>query len=303
MTPRRLVRLVGGLALAILLTGCPRPPPIDRFTVGRPLAIDDERATSVLEDHRTRAGVGSALRGSARVALEGPDFKLNRPQRIAIARPGRLRFEILGLFDVMAALLVTDGREFGFYEASTGEITRGRVTRALLFELAGLDLEPTEVVELLLAAPLPSNTLARAGVWLEPDEGITVAYAPPGLDAERDCRRGEADPEAGASPSESPCVGSPEDLARGGEIFRFDAEGLLREMRSMSPGYVTRYRASFERYEELPDHQRSRRFPMRVTVDSPALESVARFDWKRVLLEEELPGGIFTIPDLPGTGG
>ncbi len=247
--------------------------------------------------------MGSALRGSARVALEGPDFKLNRPQRIAIARPGRLRFEILGLFDVMAALLVTDGREFGFYEASTGEITRGRVTRALLFELAGLDLEPTEVVELLLAAPLPSNTLARAGVWLEPDEGITVAYAPPGQDADPGCRRAEADPEAVGSPSEPPCVGSPEDLARGGEIFRFDAEGLLREMRSMSPGYVTRYRASFERYEELPDHQRSRRFPMRVTVDSPALESVARFDWKRVLLEEELPGGIFTIPDLPGTGG
>ena len=114
--------------------------------MGTPLAIDDRRASEVVAEHRDRVALGRALRGSARVSLEGPNFRLNRPQRIAVAQPGKLRFEILGLFDVLAAMLVSDGMEFGFYEASTGDITRGPMTPTLLWELANVDLRAPEIV-------------------------------------------------------------------------------------------------------------------------------------------------------------
>jgi hypothetical protein len=269
--------------------------------MGTPLAIDDPRASEVLSEHRDRVALGRALRGSARVRLEGPDFKLNRPQRIAVAQPGRLRFEILGLFDVLAAMLVSDGIEFGLYEASTGEITRGPMTPALLWELAKLDLDAQEVVDLLLAAPVPSPDLARAGVWLENDAGITVAYAPLEADRAVDCQIGaNADRlEAGRAT----CYGSLEDLARGGEIFRFDAHGLLREMRSIDSGWETRYQASFDDYADLEGTQIMRRFPMRITIRSPQVEAWARFDWKRVMLANQLPDRFFTIPARRESGG
>lgn len=239
---------------------------MESFATGIPLAVDDSRAAAAVEGYRDRVARGEALLGAARVVLEGPDFKLNRPQRIAVARPGSLRFEVLGLFDVLAAMLVTDGLEFGFYDASTGDVMKGEVTPELLWELAGLDLEAHEVVDLLLAAPLPSPTLAPGGVWLEPDAGITVAFTQPGSD-----------------------------LAGGGQIFRFDAEGLLREMRSMDPGWITRYQALFEGYGEL-DARILRRFPMLITIRSPQHEATARFEWKRVSLSDHLPDALFELP-------
>ena len=74
----------------------------------------------------SRAGRRGALRGAARVALEGPAFRLNRPQRIAIARPGKLRFEVLGLFDVLAAMLVSDGQDFDLESLEFVPITMKR---------------------------------------------------------------------------------------------------------------------------------------------------------------------------------
>ena len=292
---------MGLLAIGVFSVACPKPLPVDSLLTGTPLAIDDPRASEVVSEHRDRVALGRALRGLARVRLEGPDFRLNRPQRIAVAQPGKLRFEILGLFDVLAAMLVSDGMEFGFYEASTGEITRGPMTPALLWELAKLDLDAQEVVDLLLAAPLPSADLARAGVWLEDDAGITVAYAPLEVDPAAACEVG-----ASGGPHEAGerrCHGSLDDLARGGEIFRFDAHGLLREMRSIDSGWVTRYRASFDDYADLGGTQIIRRFPMRITIRSPQVEAWARFEWKRVMLTNQLPDRFFTIPAERESGG
>ncbi|HKK51160.1 MAG TPA: hypothetical protein VKA74_06215, partial [Myxococcota bacterium] len=63
---------------------------------------------------------------------------------------------MLGLFDQLAGLLVTDGRRFGYFDASQGAVTRGRMTPRLLWDLARIDLEAHEVVELLLGVPTPS---------------------------------------------------------------------------------------------------------------------------------------------------
>jgi len=68
------------LLVLVLLSACTRPmPPV--FTVtGRPLALDDTTALALVERYRLRAQSSHALRGLARVTLEGSEIKLNRPQ-------------------------------------------------------------------------------------------------------------------------------------------------------------------------------------------------------------------------------
>ena len=286
-----LIPVVIGLLLSLLAAGCRTSPIIDLQLAGTKLPIDDARAERVLDRYLELARSRSALRGSARVLLEGPDFKLNRPQRILVERPARIRFEVIGLFDQLVAVLATDGRRFDFYDVSDGSISRGRVTPTLLWDLAKIDLDVHEVVGILLATPIPSPGLARAGVWLEPDGGLALAFA---------WTKNEPDTNCGEDPDSSlldpDCFVSSEALGEGGEIFLFDIEGRLAEVRGLDPGGVIRFRATFEDFEPFDGDADEVDFPNRVTIHSPGAESQARFVWKRVMLAEELPRRLFMIP-------
>lgn len=260
-------------------------------TTGTPLAIDDARAERALTSYLETVAGRSGMRGSARVALSGPEFKLNRPQRVVVERPARLRFEILGLFDQLAAVLVTDGRRFGFFDASTGQISRGRVSPSLLWDLARIDLTPEEAVALILGIPEPTPGIARSAVWLEPDGRVALAFAWPLDDPSSPC---QSDPERALF--EPTCFVEEAALAEGGEVFFFDAEGRLVEMRSLEAEGVIRFRVLFERYEAL-EGEGGVIFPKRVTIRSPGVDSEARFDWKRVMLASELSDRLFTLPE------
>ena len=261
---------------------------------GTPLAIDDERAERVLGDYLEMLAGRPGLRGSARVALSGPDFKLNRPQRIVVERPASLRFEILGLFDQLAAILATDGREFGFFEAATGEITRGRVSPSLLWDLAKIDLSPEEAVGLLLGTPEPAPGVGRSAVWLEPDGRIALAFAWPREDPAAACLSG-----ASSALFDPECFVGEEALAEGGEVFFFDEAGRLVELRSLEVAGIVRLRVLFERYEPLDgvDGADGVIFPKRITIRSPAALSEARFDWKRVMFATDLSDRLFVLPE------
>lgn len=284
-----------GLLLSLLVAGCRTSPIVDLQMTGTSLPIDDARAERVLRDYLELVEARSALRGSARVRLEGPDFKLNRPQRILVERPGRIRFEVIGLFDQLVAILATDGRRFGFYEASNGLVSRGRVTPALLWNLAKIDLDVPEVVGLLLGAPMPNAGLARAAVWLEPDGGLVLAFAWPTNVSNAKC---SDDPEG--SLFDSDCFVSVDALEDGGEMFLFDVDGRLAEVRGLDPGGVIRFRATFEDYRSLDGETSGVDFPNRVTIRSPSAESLARFDWNRVMLADELSDRFFRIPERGG---
>jgi hypothetical protein len=279
-----------GLLLPMLVAGCQTSPVVDLMSTGTMLPVDDARVERVLRDYLVLVEARAALRGSARVLLEGPDFKLNRPQRILVERPARIRFEVIGLFDQLVAMLATDGQSFGFYEVSNGRISRGSVTPTLLWDLAKIDLEVHEVVGLLLGAPRPRSGLARAAVWLEPDGGLVLAFAWP----ERDLGCNE---EGDRPLLDSDCFASPDALGEGGELYRFDVDGRLLEVRGLDPGGVIRFRATFENYRALDGDVGGADFPNRVTVRSLEAQSLARFDWKRVMLAEELSDQFFTIPE------
>jgi hypothetical protein len=281
-----------GLLLSLFVGSCRTSPVVDPQRIGTMLPIDDARAERVLRSYLELVETRSALRGSARVLLEGPDFKLNRPQRILVERPARIRFEVIGLFDQLVAMLATDGRRFGFYEVSNGRVSRGRVTPTLLWDLAKIDLDVHEVVGLLLGAPMPSFGLARAAVWLEPEGGLVLAFAWPGDEPDVNCSE---DPVRGLLDSD--CFVSFDALGEGGEMFLFDVDGRLAELRSLDPGGVIRFRATFEDYRSLDGDAGEVDFPNQLTVRSPAAESLARFVWKRVMLAEELSDRLFMIPE------
>jgi hypothetical protein len=116
----------------------------------------------------------SALRGTARLALVAPDVRLNRPQRIALERPARLRVEILGLFNQLAAVLVTDGHAYQVYRAGETVLESGAVSADLLWRVARIDLEASEAVDLLLGAPRPDPQFRSAGAWLHEDGALVL---------------------------------------------------------------------------------------------------------------------------------
>ena len=281
-----------GLLLSLLVAGCRTAPAPGMQMTGTRLPINDARAERVLRNYLELARARSAMRGSARVLLEGPDFKLNRPQRILVERPARIRFEVIGLFDQLAAMLATDGRRFGFYEVSSGQISRGRVTPTLLWDLAKIDLAVHEVVGLLLGAPMPSPGVARAAVWLEPDGRLALVFAWPKDEPPPICSE---DPDRALF--ESDCFVSFDALGEGGEMFFFDVEGRLVEVRVLDPGGVIRVRATFEDYRSIADDEFATAFPNRITIRSPRAASLARFVWNRVMLADELPDRFFMIPN------
>jgi hypothetical protein len=285
--------LVVGLLLSFSASGCrTSSPPVDFETKlsGTLLANDDARAERVLRAYLELSNARTAMRGSARVALEGPDFKLNRPQRILVERPARLRFEIVGLFDQIAAMLAVKGGEFGFFDASTGQVSHGRVTSSLLWDLAKIDLEIPEVVELLLGVPRPSPGLSRASNWLEVDGRIVLVFA--WTDRERPAVCADAGDLKFFDPG---CFVSTDTLALGGELFYFDVAGRLVELRSLDSGGVIRYRVTFEDYQAVANGDSNFEFPNRTTIHSPGANSVARFDWKRVMFAEQLSDRFFEI--------
>ncbi len=291
------ILLLFSIVLALGSSGCATAPPAT-VVRGRPLPLDDARASRLFEAYLAGTATRNALRGTAGVSLVGPDFKLNRPQNIVVERPARLRFEVIGLFDQLAAVLVSDGESYGFYDAATGELERGPLTPTILWDLARVDVGVGEAVGLLLGAPRPPAGGGRAAVWQEADDRIGVAFARVASRASVECaepvERGWTDPA---------CFGGPESLREGGDAFVFDRDGRLAELRAFDADGVLRYRARFEQYGGLGDGADRSEFPNLVTIESAAARSEARFAWKRVMLAGSLSDRLFELPERGSAGG
>lgn len=279
------------ILLALAFVGCRTLPP-EAVVRGQPLPLDDARASRVFVTYLEATANRNALRGMAQVSLTGPDLKLNRPQNVVIERPARLRFEVIGLFDQLAAVVVSDGEHYGFYDASTGEMERGPLTPTILWDLARVDVAVGEAVGLLLGAPRPPVGSARAAVWLEADDRVGLAFVPAAEPRSAGCgepvERGWTDPA---------CFRGPESLRDGADAFVFDRDGRLAEVRAFDADGSLRYRAGFEAYRRLGEGPDASEFPNLVTIESAAARSEARFAWKRVMLAGALSDRLFRLPD------
>ncbi|MFP6654226.1 MAG: hypothetical protein VCB25_01275, partial [Myxococcota bacterium] len=194
------------------------------------------------------------------------------------------------LFDQVLATLVVDGSRFGFYDGESGQVSRGRVTPSLLWDLAKIDLDVSTLVDVLLAAPTPSPGLARTAFWLESDDqmAITFARSQPGRSAP--CE----DSTVGRF-FDRDCFVPIEAFEDGGEVFTFDSARRLVELHRFDSEGRLRFHAIFEDYQRVVGDDSGFRFPNRITIRSPGLGSEARFSWKWVHFVETLADRSFEI--------
>jgi len=157
-------------ALAVLVpflaSGCRTAPP------PRLLPADDPRPRALLDAWSELAGDRHALSALARFSVDAPgaaeggaDLSLRSKQRLWLARPARLRVEVLGFLDTTVAVLATDGETYALLQTEERALDTGPVYAGLLWDAARLDLSPREAVEVILGAPRPDAGLAPGAAW------------------------------------------------------------------------------------------------------------------------------------------
>lgn len=248
-------------AALFALAGCRtlEPPAI-------PLSPDDPRPGVLLAALDARADSLSALRGLARLAVDGPGGSLRSRQVVVAARPARLRVEVLGFLSQTQVLLVTDGERYELFDARERRVERERVRPGLLWEVAGIDLEPGEAVRVLLGTPelagLQLATAARVG-----DTRLRLLLA----DAEGRARR----------------------------ALEFDAQGDLRRIAAFDADGGLLWDA---RYEELESVGETRLAHV-IALVFPRTNVEARLELSQVQLNPALDDASFRLELPPGAVG
>ena len=230
-----------------------------------PLPADDPRPDLWMRALHDSAASRTSLRGALRLSLDAPDLRLRRPQRLAVARPSRMRVETLGLFGQIAAVVVTDGSSFQFFESGSGEVESGEVTPHFLWRLARVDLTPAEAVALLLGAPTPDPAWQRAGAEALANGGVAVEYR----DSSGKLR----------------------------QRFEFGSEGRLLEIETRDAEQRPTWRAHFADHRELEGSP----FAYEVELVSHRVDARARLRFSDVVLNPELPDELFVL-DIRSSG-
>jgi hypothetical protein len=247
------------LAAVTLLTSCATPDrrreALDR---AHPVDLADPRIIALAGALEATARDRRSLVGSAHVSLTAPDLRFSRPQRVALQQPGYLRMEILGLFNQVAAILTTDGVRYQLYEPGQAGVQEGVVSARLLWDVARVDLEPEEVVAVLLGAPWQEEARLDAARELS-DGTLLLAY--------RHLNGG------------------------GRRIFEFAPPAYLTRVRQRGPDDNLIWEATYDDYRQLGD----RAFAYEVVIEFPRVDANADFQFKTAELNRELPASAFDL--------
>ncbi|MBW2370934.1 MAG: DUF4292 domain-containing protein [Deltaproteobacteria bacterium] len=254
-------RAFAAAAVALVAVSCrtTQPPVV-------PLAIDDPRPARLLASLESRSARLNAVRGMARLAVDGPEGSIRSKQVLVAARPARLRVEILGFLSQTQALLVTDGTTFAFFDAREHRYEEAPLRPGLLWEVAGIDLEPGEAVRVLLGAP-QLETLRPSGAALLPDGGLQVILVDPSGRARR--------------------------------ALEFDADGRLRRLAAWEADGVAAFDVRYDDLEPVGETP----FAHRIDIAFPATGVKARIDLSQVALNPELAPSVFELQRPAASGG
>jgi outer membrane biogenesis lipoprotein LolB len=246
----------------LLLAACAGPTAV-------PLPQDDPRPSALLAAFAERAESRSALRGSARLAVDAqsgrgvPTTRVRARQKLVLERPASLRIEVEGMLGATLAVLATDGSEYAFFETGSRHFERGPLTPDLLRRVAGLELQPGEVVEIVLGAP-----------DLAPDLTLRAAYA-----VEEGGVRVELEGDGGAR-----------------RALRFDAAGRLREWVARDPDRKA-WTALYDDYADVSGQALAHR----VSIDTGSARAILQL--LDVELNPTLPADIFRLDGLAALSG
>jgi len=137
---------------------------------------DDPRPAALLEKWDARVRERQTFRGRAHLAVDG-DVRFRGNQIVVLARPARLRIEVLGFLSQTAAVIATDGERFEVFRSGDRSYETGAVSPELLWREAHLALTPAEAVAVLLGAPEPGRGLVLARAFEEGGELIRIDLA------------------------------------------------------------------------------------------------------------------------------
>jgi hypothetical protein len=251
------VRRAALAAAALLVAGCQTlaPPAV-------PLAPGDPRPAALLAGLEGRSAELAALRGVARLAVDGPAGSLRSRQVLVAARPARLRVEVLGFLSQTEALLVSDGETYALFEARGRRFEEALVRPGILEEIAGIDLEPREAVEVLLGAPDLAGLAPEEPALAAHDGAVRISLADP---AGRR-RRG----------------------------VEFDASGALRRVVAWDEDGTLAWVARYDGVEPVAGIA----FAHGIDLEFPHKSVHARLELSRVDLNPELEAEVFRI-ELP----
>lgn len=251
------------LGALLLVTACQTAPHLV------PLSPDDPRPLEYLRGVAIGAEQRRALRGRARLAVDGDDgVRIRASQILVMERPAQLRVEVQGLFSQTAAVLASDGERYELFIPQEGRYESGPVDPELLYRVSGIAVAPEVVIDLVLGASIPHEDLIVSEAAATSDGQIQVSLTGP----EGELRRRMA----------------------------FDAEGRLRRLEVREGGRVA-WEARFAGYE-LVD---GRPFAHEIVLDVPKAATRAEITLRDVELNPPLPDGVFrlNLPQFQGGAG
>jgi len=255
-----------GLGLGFV-AGCQSPGPVPRLNAA------ELRPEPLLARLALRGREIGGLRSRAQVEIKAPDLKLRRPQRLYVARPEQLRVEVLALFGQLAAVLVAHDGVYQLYEPGRDQLQEGLISSSLLWRVARVDLQPREVVELLLGTPIAEAGL-RVGESRSTQDG--------GVGFDRRDAQGTVR-----------------------ERYVFDARGRLRGMARLDAGGAPIWNAQFDDYRTVSvEGGEAQAFAFEVSLDFPRVEGQATLHFDQVVLSRGLPAELFELklPEKRGPG-
>jgi hypothetical protein len=153
------------VAVGLLFAGCAakRPPTPHLAPAVLPSARDLDAAL------RTRRDTLRSLRALARLRYQAPDDTSTSREAIVVARPDRLRVEVLSVFGSVFVLTADNG-ELRAYARQERTVYRGSASPQNLWRYAHLGLPLTDLVALVLGTPPPTRA-AHQEVGFDPETG------------------------------------------------------------------------------------------------------------------------------------
>jgi len=230
------------------------------------LPADDPRPPRLVADYERDAQARRALRGRARIEVEGASAPGFSGRQIVVAeRPDHLRLELLGLFDQSLAVLAIDGEQYELFRAADLSLDRGPLHDDLLWDNARIRLRPADAVALLLGAPLPDRGLVPVGAGEAEDGEIRVSLAAPGGGAVR-------------------------------QRLGFDAQGRLRRVEALAADGELEWAAGYGSYEPVEGVP----FAHEITLFVAEGHTRVRIALRDIELNPELPEGVFHVRPASG---
>jgi len=257
--PGRLARrtvLVALWSAATLWTGCAAV----RRPVAPPLTLPSAaELQAVLAQHRESV---RSLRALAHIRYRDPRESNTSREAIVVARPNRLRVEVLSLFGSVFVLCADDGA-LTVYARRENTVYRGHASPENLWRYVGLTLPVPDLVDLVLGTP-PLRQAEKVHVSFEAASGS---------------------------------IRLQQDLARGAQLVWFSPAPLPLGAEERGTDGQTQWRATFGEYEDFNGLAIARHIALEVPEWQRSLE-IALDD---IDLNPELDPAVFAVHIPPGS--